>query len=277
MSEKLAIEKSARTRAKQPGQLEAKKPQTTADRLFVDALARGMSVLEAFSENPEPMSLSRIAEITGLDKSGVQRLAHTFASLGYLEKVSGGVVPGRRLLERSFDYLRSNPLVHRAVPILADLRRTVNERVDLSLFDDISMLYVIRMQSKRDTFYAHLIGRRVPTFCSSGGRAVLSHLEDQEVLDLLERSNRRKLTPRTTTEISAIMERIRAVRETGYSLAIEEVLVGEIAVAAAVLDGAGRPVGAIHIAASLAEWQPDEFVSRAGPLVTAAAAGLRPS
>ncbi|MBW3097480.1 IclR family transcriptional regulator [Pseudohoeflea coraliihabitans] len=247
------------------------------DRLFVDALARGMSVLEAFADHPEPMSLARIATLTQLDKSGVQRLVHTFVQLGYLEKGPGGVVPGRKLLERSFDYLRSNPLVHRAVPIIADLRRTVKERVDLSLFDDLSMLYVIRMQSKRDTFYAHLIGRRVPTYCTSGGRAVLSHLPDDEVLDLLQRSNRRKLTPHTTTQIDDILRHVEAVRASGYSLAIEEVLVGEIAVAAAVLDGAGRPVGAIHVAGSLAEWQPDEFVSRAGPLVSAAAAGLRQS
>lgn len=247
------------------------------DRLFVEALARGFRVLEAFADRPTAMSLAEIAAASGLDKSAAQRLVHTLVSIGYLEKTAAGVAPSRRILDRSFDYLRSNPLINRAIPILADLRRTIKERVDLSLFDDLTMLYVVRMQSKRDTFYAHLIGRRVPTYCTSGGRAVLSHLPEEDVLDILQRSQRRKLTPRTTVEIDQIMERIVQVRETGYSLAIEEVLVGEIAVAAAVLDEAGHPVGAIHVAASLAEWQPDEFVARAGPLVTAAAAGLRPS
>lgn len=248
-----------------------------SDRLYVEALARGLRVLEAFAETPTAMSLSEIAAASGLDKSAAQRLVHTLVKTGYLEKTPAGVAPGRRILERSFDYLRSNPLVNRAIPVLADLRRTIKERVDLSLFDDLSMLYVVRMQSKRDTFYAHLIGRRVPTFCSSGGRSVLSHLAEDEVRDILERSDRRKLTPRTTVEIDDILARITEVRETGYSLAIEEVLVGEVAVAAAVLDGSGRPVGAIHVAASLAEWTPEEFVARAGPLVTAAAAGLRPA
>lgn len=251
--------------------------QPRPDRLFVEALARGFRVLEAFASKPVAMSLSEIATASGLDKSAAQRLVHTLVQIGYLEKSPEGIVPGRRVLERSFDYLRSNPLVNRAIPVLADLRRTVNERVDLSLFDDLTMLYLVRMQSKRDTFYAHLIGRRVPTFCTSGGRAVLSHLDDSEVLDILQRSNRRKVTPRTTVEIDEILKRIDEVRETGYSLAIEEVLVGEVAVAAAVLDRNGRPVGAIHVAGSLAEWKPEEFVARCGPLVTAAAAGLRPA
>lgn len=247
------------------------------DRLFVEALARGFRVLEAFAGKPLAMSLSEIAAASGIDKSAAQRIVHTLVQIGYLEKTPEGIVPGRRVLERSFDYLRSNPLVNSAIPVLADLRRTVKERVDLSLFDDLTMLYLVRMQSKRDTFYAHLIGRRVPTFCTSGGRAVLSHLDDDEVLDILERSDRRKITPRTTVEIDRILQEVETVRETGYSMAIEEVLVGEVAVAAAVLDRTGRPVAAIHVAGSLAEWQPEEFVARCGPLVTAAAAGLRPA
>lgn len=259
------------TRARAAGSAEK------TDRIFVEALARGFRVLEVFSDNPAPMSLSEIAAAAGLDKSAAQRIVYTLVKIGYLERTSGGVAPGRRLLDRSFDYLRSNPLVNRAIPVLADLRRTIKERVDLSLFDDLTMLYLARMQSKRDTFYAHLIGRRVPTFCSSGGRAVLSHLPEDRVLDILQRSDRRKLTPRTTVELDDILERIRQVRETGHSLAMEEVLIGEVAVAAAILDANGQPIAAIHVAASLAEWQPEEFVARAGPLVAAAAAALRPA
>ncbi len=245
------------------------------DRLFVEAVARAFRVLEAYSDSPGPMSLSEIAAATGLDKSAAQRLTHTLAKLGYLERASGGVVPGRRILDRTFDYLRTTPLVHRSIPILADLRRTVKERVDLSLFDDLSMVYLVRMQSKRETFFAHLIGRRVPTFCTSGGRAVLSHLPEDRMLDILTRSDRRKYTPRTTTDIPEIIERVAEVRETGYSLAVEELLIGEVAVGVAVLDSKGHPVAAIHIAGSLAEWSPDEFVKRIGPLAIAAANGLR--
>ena len=265
--------RARRKRIATPASHEA--PAAGDDRLFVEALSRGFRVLEAFSQAPRPMSLAEIAAVSGIDKSGVQRIVHTLTQLGYLVRQPEGVALGRRLLDRSFDYLRSNPIIQLAVPVLADLRRTIQERVDLSLFDDLTMHYVVRMQSKRDTFYAHLVGRRVPTFCSSGGRSVLSHLPDDQVMDILLRSDRRKLTPRTTVEIDDILAKIEQVRSSGYSLAIEEVLVGEVAVAAAVRDRTGMPIGAIHVAASLAEWDPDAFVARAGPLVTAAAAGLR--
>lgn len=269
------MQERAQGRSRHMAASASEKPESGQERLFVESLSRGFRVLEAFSQAPRPMSLSEIASISGIDKSGVQRVVHTLVQLGYLDRQENGVAPGRKLLDRSFDYLRSNPIIQQAVPILADLRRTVQERVDLSLFDDLTMHYVVRMQSKRDTFFAHLVGRRVPTFCSSGGRSVLSHLPDDRVMDILLRSDRRKLTPRTTVEIDQILARIEEVRTSGYSLAIEEVLVGEVAVAAAVLDSSGVPIGAIHVAGSLAEWQPEDFVARAGPLVTAAAAGLR--
>lgn len=244
------------------------------DRVFIESVARAFRVLEAFSDAPEAMSLSELAALTGLDKSAVQRVAHTLGKLGYLEQVNGGLVPGRRILDRTFDYLRSNALVSRAMPILTELRRNVQERVDLSLFDDLTMLYLVRLQSKRDTFFGHLIGRRVPTFCTSGGRAVLSQLPREQVLDLLNRSNRTKLTSRTIIEVQEILELVDQAREAGYSLALEQVQIGELAIAAAVKDKQGRPIGAIHVAGSLGEWDPAEFERRIGPLVVAAATAV---
>lgn len=244
------------------------------DRIYIEAVARAFRLMEAFSDTPEPQTLSQLAASAGIDKSAAQRVAHTLSRLGYLEQVNGGLVPGRRLLERGFDYLRTNPLVERAIPILTDLRRNVQERVDLSLFDDLTMLYLVRLQSKRDTFFAHLIGRRVPTFCTSGGRAVLAALPDEEVLDILARSDLRKLTPRTTTEIDEILESVTRVRNTGYSLAIEQVQIGELAVAAALIDKQARPIGAIHVAGSLGEWEPETFEKRIAPLVVGAAKAL---
>src|SRR5687767_12777699 len=99
------------------------------DRLFVEAVARATRVLEAFSQTPGALSLAQIANAAGIDKSAAQRIAHTLTRLGYLEQASGGLVPGRRILNRAFDYLRAQPLVSRAVPILSELRRNVQERI----------------------------------------------------------------------------------------------------------------------------------------------------
>lgn len=244
------------------------------DRLFVESVARAFRVLEAFADTPEPMTLSQLAAAAGIDKSAAQRLSHTLAQLGYLEQGSGGLVPGRRLLERSFDYLRANPLVGRAIPVVSDLRRSVQERVDLSLFDGLTLLYLARMQSKRDTFYGYLSGRRVPTYCTAGGRAVLSRLPREEAQDILRRSDRRKMTARTIVDIKTIMAQVDAARDAGYAVTSEQLHVGEVVVAAPIMDKQGRPAGAIHVSGSLAEWAPEPFEGRVAPLVVAAATAV---
>ena len=241
------------------------------DRLFIGTIGRAFRLLEGFSDGGGPLTLPELAAAAGIDKSAAQRAAHTLERLGYVEYSGGGLVPGRRLLERSLDYLRANPIVARAMPVLAELRRSVQERVDLSLFDGTSMLYLIRMQSKRDTFFGHLVGRRVPTYCTSGGRAALSALSEDDVRHVLDQCDLRKLTPRTTIDIQQILECVTQARQNGYALAVEETHIGELAVGSAVLDRQGRPIAAIHVGASLSDWEPDQFERKIAPLVVAAA------
>ena len=83
--------------------------ETQDDRLYVQSVEKAFRLLEAFAAATGPMSLSQLAAASGLDKSGAQRMGHTLARLGYLEQTPTGLKPGRRILERSFDYLRVAP------------------------------------------------------------------------------------------------------------------------------------------------------------------------
>ncbi|WP_439116563.1 IclR family transcriptional regulator [Paracoccus liaowanqingii] len=242
------------------------------DALFVRSLARGMSVLEAFQGADRALTLTQIAARTGLTRSAAQRLVHTFRKLGYLTLAEDG--RGFRLdlpvLDLTHDYLRMNPLVRRASPILLELRRNVRERIDLSLFDGPRMVYAARMQSKRESFFATLVGNSVPTACTSGGWAVMALLLEPEVAALLEGARHPQLTPRTLTDPAAIRDQIAQARRNGHALALEQILMGEVALGVAIPDAAGRPVAAIHIAASLSEWDPEEFRRRMAPLAAEA-------
>ena len=203
-------------------------------------------------------------------------LAHTLQVLGYLERgpAGNGLMPGRQFLYRSFDYLRMNPLIERAMPVLNELRKTTHERVDLSLWDGTFIVYAIRLQSKRETFFATLIGRRIPTFSSSGGRAMLALMNDAEVEDIIARSDLRPTTQKTICDREGIWKKIEEARRDGCALAVEESLIGEVVVAAAVKGAEGEPLAAVHIAGSLSEWSVEEFRARFSPLAVEAARAL---
>lgn len=240
--------------------------------LFVEAIARAFRVLEAFSTGAQPRSLGEIAAVTGLPKSAVQRVVYTLKHLGYMEqRPRGGVAPGRKLLDRSFDYQRSEPLFERAMPVLIDLQQQVGERVDLTVFDDLTMLYVFRLQSRRDTFRASLGGRRIPIWCSSGGVAVLSRLPAAQVDSILARSRLVASTPFTLTDPERIRQRIAETGQRGYALLVQELQIGILALAAPVLDSDGSVVAAVHVTASVADLSEDEAHRRIAPAVVSAA------
>lgn len=252
---------------------------TVDERLLLQSVARALDVMEVFAQGPKSKSLGEIAAAAGIHKSAAQRIGQTLLSRGYLEQAEdGGLTMGRMFLDRSFDYLRSNPLIERAMPVLTQLRKKTEERIDLSLFDaehdNLTIVHAIRMQSKRETFYATLAGRRMPTFMASGGRACLALLSDEAVDHILARSDRTPLTPKTTIDIDAIWVKIHETRRNGYSFAAEEALLGEIVIAVAVRNAAGRPIGAVHIAGSLGEWAPRAFCDKFSPLAQEAAQAL---
>lgn len=262
------------TRA-EPGARDLTEDQRT-DPLFVRGVERAMKVLSVFHHSDSPMSLSQVAQAANIDRSAAQRMVHTLRSLGYIRRdPSGhGFVPGIRILDHTLDVLRLDPLVRRATPVLQELRKVVRERVDLSIFDDLRVVYAVRLQSKRQTFYTTLVGHSVPTFCSSGGWAILSKLPDDRVQDIIERSDKRPFTPHTVTQPSEIMDQVTQTRDRGYSIGVSQILTGEIALGFPVLDVEGTPVAAIHVAGSQAEWTPGEFAANFAPLASEAARAI---
>ena len=238
------------------------------ERLYLQSVARALDVLESFGPGRSQMSLSEIAQAVGANKSAIQRTVQTLQARNYLRRGDQrGYMLGSRVLDLTFEYLRNHPYVIRVTPVMAELRRNVGERIDFSIFDYTTIIYAVRMQSKRETLNASLVGRRLFSFGTSGGRACLSLLPDEVVMDILERSPRQKFTPHTATEIPELMDRIRQAREDRYALAISEYLTGEIVIGAAIRGPNGFPVGAIHIAGMHSELSVDHMRANVAPLL----------
>lgn len=250
--------------------------QAVEDRLFVRAAERAMQVLGAFHHATGPLTLSGISESAGLDRSAAQRLVHTFMKLGYIRRSSDdrGYLPGIRLMDHTLDLLRLDPVVQKATPVLLELRKSLRERVDLSLYDETRLIYALRMQSKRETFFATLVGHSVPTYCTAGGRAVLSQLPEEEAREILHRTPLHPFTSSTKVDPEEIMAELAIARENRYAVVCDEYALGEVALGVAITDRNGAPLSAIHVAGSLSEYTPEEFVAKAAPLAIEAASAI---
>jgi IclR family pca regulon transcriptional regulator len=238
--------------------------------LFIQSLDKAMRVLEAFSRGEQFLGLSEIAALSGLDKASAQRCVHTLCQIGYLEKnaKTSRFSLGKKCLDLSFHFLRTHPLVVAATPSLLQLRKDSGERTNLSLYDKTTLIYAIRLHGKRESLYFQtLIGRRMPTFCSSGGRIMLAQLPRDEMKAVIAQSDLSPMTKDTITDPKKIYAKVDEARERGYAMVVGENTVGEITIAGAVVDSDGRPIAAVHIAGSSSKWDPGEYEQKFGPLV----------
>lgn len=250
--------------------------QHAGDPLFVRSVARAVAVLSAFDSARNPLTLNEVATLAGLERSAAQRMVHTLMQLGLIRRDAQdrGYLPGARLLTMAYSALRLNPAVQSASPILLELRRRTRERVDMSLWDDVRLIYTIRMPSKHEFFTATLTGNTVPVYCTAGGLAVLSRLADGEIADIFARSDRTPFTPDTMTTLEAVMVAVEATRQRGHAIATAQLVRHEVALGAPILEASGRPIGAVHLAGSLAEHDPIEFSAKFGPMLEAAAKSI---
>ena len=234
---------------------------------------RTLLVLEAFARHGRAMSLGQAAKTTGLDKSAVQRSADTLACFGYLERDETGqhrISP--HCLDLAFNFLKSHPIVQKAYPVLLKLHQETGERTNLSLFERTNLIYAIRIVGNDDCdLHSALVGRRMPVFSTAGGRAMLAKLPEDEVRKVLKDSNLRRRTAQTKTSTDEILREVRCARELGYAVVTGESVASEIALAAAVTDGEGLPLAAIHVASNRPHWSAEGYSRRLGVTVVEAA------
>jgi IclR family transcriptional regulator, pca regulon regulatory protein len=145
---------------KRPHSSVASNFQADADRLFVRSAARAIHVLSAFHDADGPLSLTDIAAKAEIDRSAAQRLVHTLMSLGHIRRSADdrGYLPGLRLLDHTHDTLRLDPVVQVATPVILEMRKSLSERIDFSLYDETRVIYALRhLDAKPAEFSARLV------------------------------------------------------------------------------------------------------------------------
>lgn len=230
---------------------------------FIETLEKGIRVLEVFREGQSSLGLTELAEACEMTKSAAQRFTHTWCELGYLAKDerSRRYSLTHKALELGFLYLNASTLVSRAIPALKLIRERCDLTVNLSVLSGHDIVYVMRIPGPNQTHAEMLPGRRMPAWCTSAGRVLLSDLPPDRVKASLAQVTPVAYTPRTDTDREVLIERIEEARQQGYSITQEQVLVGQIGIAAPIRNVHFQVVAAINITAQMSSW-PLEKVRR---------------
>ncbi|NYF80111.1 IclR family transcriptional regulator domain-containing protein [Granulicella arctica] len=221
----------------------------TGDPNFMTSLARGLIVIQAFTQQSPQMTISQLSVKTGLSRAAVRRCLYTLTKLGFAGAEDGsryGLRP--RMLTLSHSYTASSTLSTAAQPILERMSATLRESFSVATLDGDDIVYIARTTVDRVMVAVDLhIGSRLPAYCTSMGRVLLAYLPPDKLEQYLARVELIPRTTRTITTVDKLRLALRNVRRTGYALVDQELEVGLRSLAVPVYAPSGRVVATINL------------------------------
>jgi IclR family pca regulon transcriptional regulator len=227
---------------------------------FIEALARGLEVIAAFSPGSGAMTLAEVASATGLARPTARRILLTLAELGYVRAKGAGYALTPRVLDLGVAYVRSQGLWEIARPHMESLSAATNESCSIAQLDGSDIVYVARVAVPTIVALAVQIGTRFPALQTSLGKVLLAALEPAEVDAVLAEPTRSGLVPRWQPGREERDAELREVRARGWAHTDQQLTLGIRSVAAPLRDGEGRVVGALNVNTHAAETTVDHLL-----------------
>jgi IclR family transcriptional regulator, pca regulon regulatory protein len=214
---------------------------------FLEALARGLRVLEAFNQDRKQLTLSDIAKLVDLPRASVRRTLHTLVALGYAETENRLFRLTPRVLMLARAYLLSNAVSDILQPALERLSEEINESCSAAVLDGEEVMMIAHASPKRIIPVSAQIGFRLPAFATSLGRVLLAALDDRQLDEFLSRIAPKRITTSTIVDKRELRRAILKAREDGYALADQEAEIGFRSIAVPLQRLDGRIIAALNV------------------------------
>ena len=222
-------------------------PISSDHRDYVTSLAKGISVIRAFDSDAENLSLTEVAQKTGLNRAGARRLLLTLEALGYVGRDRDRFFLTPKVLDLGFGYLSSTQWWDIAAPHMECVAQRVNQSCSAALLQGTEIVYAARVPASRIMSVALNLGARLPAYCTSMGRVLLAALPEADAQATLRDTDRVAHTPKTLTEIDALMRELDAVRRQGYCFVDQELEDGLRSISVPLQNRQGRTLAALNV------------------------------
>ena len=225
--------------------------ETESSPYRVQVLDRALAIIDTLAAESDDLGLMDLAALLQLHKSTAHRLLMILERRRIVERdpQTGRYRLGLRLFELGALAIARFNIRDCARPHLERLLFDTDETVHLCVLDEGGVLYVDKLEPSRSVRMASKIGRLSPAHCSAVGKAMLAHLPERELDEILKHRGLPRMTAKTIVTPADLKAELQAVRERGYAIDNEEAEDGVRCVGAVVLGHNGRPLGAISTSA----------------------------
>jgi IclR family acetate operon transcriptional repressor len=206
-------------------------------------------LLKEFSRTDRELGVTQLARRLGLATSTSHRLLATLCDEGLLERgqALGTYRLGLKMYELGVTVFPNLDLHDAARPVLASLRQSTGETVQMGVLDHLEVVYIERLESPQTLRMFSQAGHRLPAHATSTGKVLLGCLPPEVLRQRLLDWQPVRITQHTIVEKSALVEELRRVAERGWAQNLEEGAHGAASVAAPVRDEDGQVMAAVSV------------------------------
>lgn len=240
----------------------------------VQALERGLAVLQVFSHEHPSLTLSEVARLAGVTRATARRILLTLERLGHVRSDGKRFELAPRVLALGWAYLSSLNLWDIAQPLMEELVAQTGESCSAATLDLPDIVYVARVPTRRIMSITLGVGTRLPAHPTSMGRVLLADLPAADLDRFLAETPLDALTGRTITDAGRLRGVIDEVRDQGWAMVDQELELGLRSIAAPLYRGDGRALAALNVSAAAPRVSREELRASFLPLLQATAESI---
>jgi IclR family transcriptional regulator, acetate operon repressor len=238
------------------------------------AVLRGMFLLKSFTDEKPSWTLAALSKNLKLNKTTVYRLLTALESEGLIRRNPDGesYALGPEMVILGARAMRSYTLRDVCHDPLKEIAESSGETATLEIFAGSDVLILDEIRGAHLLGAAPSLGTRWPAFATSTGKAMMAHMAEDEVEDILK-GPLIQYTPKTITDPSRLRKEFVEIRKRGYAVADEALELGFRAIGAALFQHNGELAGAISLGGPVVRF-PLQRLSDFGKLISGVAAKI---
>jgi IclR family pca regulon transcriptional regulator len=165
----------------------------------VGSLQRGLAVMEILAAYPGGLTLTEMADKAELTRAGARRCLLTLVAADYAIQTGRRFSLSPRLLSVARTWLQGASLWSYAEPFMREVASRLNESSSAAVLSGEDVVYVARVPGRHILSVALHVGTRLPAWCTSMGRVLLSDLPAPQLREFLANAKIERNTPKSIT------------------------------------------------------------------------------
>jgi len=206
------------------------------------AVERALAMLEAVALESDGLSNAEISRKLNIPKSSASYILRTLETQGYLTRdaESGKYRVGLKILSLSRGALGGRDVRGMALPIMRRLTHQTGLTCHLAVLDGPDAVYIEKVEPEGFIRMDTWVGRRMRVHATSVGKALVAHIPQEQLEEILRKRGMEKRTPKTITTLPRLLKELEKVRTQGYAVDDEENNLGARCVGAPIFDERGN-------------------------------------